>query len=307
MPQGSPIRSQSSQLNQGEALLYVSTSNQSSASGTGETLLVYDYDTRKLVRRANFVGQVGCSNKKGDVFALSNGYTSSGNPYPIIEYAPGARHPIRKLDVVKAGAINGCSIDRTTGNLAVITQCTFTYSSGCSGPGYVAIYKHAEGSPSLYHNSIFGALYGFCNYDKNGNLYIDALGFPRARVAELQKGSKKFKNFMLSQYIGFTALRWDGKHMAALAAQGSSQQMTIKQFIVSGSKIKIVGSTPLYDISPGSVGGNFSIYGGMVIVPLQNELSGSSVSFWRYPSGGTPSKAIKISYKYQPFAAIVGR
>ena len=104
-----------------------------------------------------------CVDKKGNVYVTND--TSLG-VYQITEYAHGSTSPTRTLNDPD-GRANGCSVDPTTGNLAV---------ADFWGPseiiGNVAVFPKANGPPTSYSNSnIFYDYY--CGYDDNGNLFVD--------------------------------------------------------------------------------------------------------------------------------------
>ena len=64
----------------------------------------------------------------------------------ILEFAHGGTQPIATLLGVRCEFPNGCSVDPTTGNLAVTN-----YSSNPAGPGSIAIYTGARGSHDHVH------------------------------------------------------------------------------------------------------------------------------------------------------------
>jgi hypothetical protein len=180
-------------------LLYISNLN-------GENVLVYSYPQHKLVGTLTGFDQPDgvCSDKKGDVWIVNNGTAKD-----VVEYGHGGTKPIATLNE-SAELLVGCSVDPTTGNLAVTNASTYL-----DGRGSVAIFTHAKGTPTLYTDPKMYYVY-FCGYDDKGNLYID--GFPYGsygfRFAELPKGKKTFTNITLTggtiKYAG--NVRWDGKY-----------------------------------------------------------------------------------------------
>ncbi len=123
----------------GEDLLYVSNVY---------TVTVYSYPRgRHVGTLRGFYRPIGeCSDKAGDVF-IANGDT-------ILEYKHGGTKPIETLTFSGYDA-ESCAADPATGSLAV------TWDQGLS-QGYVAIYRHASGSPILYRNS--NMLFVWCGY-----------------------------------------------------------------------------------------------------------------------------------------------
>jgi hypothetical protein len=228
-----------------------------------------------------------CVDEKGDVFIASSQNAQ------VREYKHGARQAFNVLNDSGYYPL-GCSIDPTSGNLAVTN---IIGNGNGSDPGNVAIYKNARGTPKYYADpSIYQ--YGYCSYDGLGNLYIDGITPPsdNPQVAELPKGSKKFTNITLNQSLGgnnISALLWDGTDLA-VASQDSG---VIYQFQISGSNGTEVGSTQL----TGSSGaGAFWIESGTLYAPVYVDSVGS-VNVYPYPGGGKPSK--KYYAAVAPWAA----
>lgn len=131
----------------GEDLLYAS--NMSSASGPpyyGD-VLVFAYPKGTLVGTlTGFSAYVQgvCSDASGDVFVTTETSLTHGYVY---EYSHGGTQSIATLS--DPGSPYGCSVDPTTGNLAVAN----TTSSGYYGYyGYVAIFPDAEGTATTYND-----------------------------------------------------------------------------------------------------------------------------------------------------------
>jgi hypothetical protein len=252
-------------------LLYVAD------SGSGG-VLVFTYD---LPQKPKFVGLLAvsapyeeCVDNAQDVFVTNGLYGSGSNV--IYKYAHGGKSPIAILDDT-AGAPVDCSVDPTTGNLAVTTQ----------GPGFgvslIALYKKATGRPKIYKDRSFVSIFN-CSYDNKGNIFVVGLtnGSPGViKLAELPKGGSTFKDIKLDQAFGFPGgLQWDGKYLAA----GDSYAKTIYQFTISNGSGKKIGSTPL----DGSAGiRQFFIAIGVVINPVMPPGKGGYVKFYKYPAGGT--------------------
>ena len=135
-------------------LLYVSDTNRNEVD-------VYSYPAAQLKGKLT-----GFSNPHGMcVDAAGDVYMTSGGSSEIFEYAHGGTKPIATLQ--DPGYFpKACSVDPTTGNLAVMNfQQT-------AASGNVVIYTHAKGKPKAYEapNMFF---YYFTEYDANGNLFID--------------------------------------------------------------------------------------------------------------------------------------
>lgn len=230
-----------------------------------------------------------CVDKSGDVFIAD---TQGAN---VREFRHGARQPFRVLND-KGYYPLGCSVDPTTGNLAVT-------NIGGKGngppPGNVAIYKNAKGAPTYYSDpNIFQ--YGYCSYDGQGNLYIDGITPPSdtPQVAELPAGSTGFESITLNQSLGgnnVSALLWDGSYLA-ISSQDSA---VIYQFQISGSTGTKVSSTKL----KGATGvGAFWVEDAKLYAPIYQGSLGST-GVYPYPAGGRPSK--KYYAVVNPWAATI--
>ncbi len=222
-----------------------------------------------------FNGPAGlCSDANGDVFIADTGDQN------ILEYAHGGKQPISTLQDFGAFP-NGCSVDPTTGNLAVTN-----YSSNPVGPGSVAIYSGAQGSPTFYTADNFN-VYLFCGYDGKGNLYIDGLnsGTTQPLLAELPSGGTSFTGIALDRSIGLLgAIQWDGKNVAVEDVSTD----TVYQVSVSGSTGTVVGSTQLSSRSNLLV--QFWIQGQTIVAPEGTKpRHANKVGLWPYPGGGSPT------------------
>jgi hypothetical protein len=213
----------------------------------------------------------------------------AGNVFIVISqsaqvrvYKHGAKQPFNVLGDSGYYPL-GCSVDPTTGNLAVTN---IIGSGNGSQPGNVAIYTKAKGTPKYYSDaSIYQ--YGYCTYDQQGNLYIDGITPPsdNPQVGELPKGSKTFQSITLNQSLGgnnISALLWDGTYLAV----SSQDSAVIYQFAISGSTGTEVSSTQL----TGSSGvGAFWIENAKLYAPVYKDSIGS-IGVYPYPAGGKPSK-----------------
>lgn len=242
-----------------------------------DTNTVYIYSYPQLEREGKLTGFDGpfgeCADKHGNVF-IANDDASQ-----IREYAHGGTKPIATLS--DPGYYpRGCSIDPTTGDLAVANIVTTSL-----GEGNIAVYKGAKGNPAAYYADAKVFNVYSCAYDNAGNLFID--GEDQASTAfafaELPTGSKKFTDISLNQTIGVAGgVQWDGKYVAV-----GDQYADIYQFAIHGKTGTKVGVTPLNGVGRDS---EFWIQGGNVIVPDSYK---RDVAIWSYPTGGTPEKSSK--------------
>jgi hypothetical protein len=252
----------------GDRLLYV--------TGSG-VVNVYTYP------EGNVVGQLGgfrsaagmCSGTNGDV------WITDFRGAKIVEYAHGGIHPVRILSE-PGTAPEGCSVDPTTGNLAVTGQI----QSGPSGSSAFAIYTKAKGPPRLYSVS-FGTL--FCGYDNKGNLFVDGVGGqqPQFVLAELRKGHSSVETIALNQFISSEpgAVQWDAKHLLV----GDADAKVVYAFTIHAGYGTKVGEVSV-DFGEGRIG-QFWVQGSRLIVPTYIG-SGPSVQVYIYPSGVGPVRTI---------------
>jgi len=201
----------------------------------------------------------------------------------IDEYTHGGTSPIATLTPPSGDAsLWGCSIDVTTGNLAVAVSQT---NEGPSDNGAVLIFKGAKGSPAIYSDKTMHVYY-YCGYDGAGNLYVVGDGYDKNQqlqptFTQLPKGSSTFTDFTLNSNIGYVyKVQWDGKYLAMHADEA------IYRVQVSGGTGTIVGVTPLTkssDDNPASW-----IQGNTVIAPYVKRIGQmpARLGFWKYPAGG---------------------
>jgi hypothetical protein len=199
----------------------------------------------------------------------------------ILEYEHGGTTPIQTLSAPLFYP-GGCSIDPTTGNLAV----TFKGQRH----GTIAIYANAQGSPVLY--KVVGAY--LCGYDDSGNLFVDGDDQPDASLYELPHDGTQFKRITLSHSVSAAGIvQWDGHYITV----EDRAHRYIYQVKVTGSKGTIVGTTKLGLRWP-----QFRdswIQGGTVIAT--GGLSYDYLGFWKYPSGG---KAVRLVTGFGSLAGV---
>jgi hypothetical protein len=245
--------------------------------GCGGTC-VLSYPVGKLVGSlsAGFDGL--CSDKNGDVF-LTNGPN-------VLEYAHGGTSPIQTLSLPAIFTI-ACSVDTTTGDLAV----TFDCSSSC-GPGpAVGVFQDARGIAQIYADSDLDMYY--CGYDKKSNLFIDGFNGQQFGFAELPRGSNVFTNITLDKNVGNPGqVQWDGKYVTVEGGEGA-QSAAIYRVEVSRSTGRVVGTTRLGGLRRNAE--NSWIQDSMVVVPYARPHGEHSnrVGLWKYPAGGRVTNVLK--------------
>jgi hypothetical protein len=220
-----------------------------------------------------------CVDKSGDVFVIDFG--GEGGSAGIVEYAHGGTSPIATLS--DPGYYPGaCSIDPTTGNLAV------TSAPVNGNTGIVAIYTDAQGDATDYVDPKIYFM-GSCAYDDKGDLFVDGQYDHKGTFAldEVPKGSTNFETVKLQQKPSSPLdLQWAGKYIA-LAASNT----VIDHVIVKDSKGTVVGTT-LLNGPVSDTDAQFWIQGGTIIEPYYTGTGPEEVGFWKYPTGGRVRKNI---------------
>jgi hypothetical protein len=228
-------------------------------------------------------GEGECVDKAQDVFIV-------GSVYEIVEYAHGGTTPKAILTDPFALPLN-CSVDPTTGNLAVVGYPDVFHKNYGA-----AIFKKARGKATLYQDAGFAAF--ACTYDNRGNLFLDGTLTSNAAIAELPKGSGTFTNIPLDQsFNAVGGIQWDGRYLAV----GDYYNAVIYQFETSGSSAVEVGSTPL--AGSGTVL-QFFIDRGRVVVPSTFQNYSGFVKIYDYPAGGASKRTRDIG---SPNGAVVSR
>ena len=264
-----------------EDLLYVSSHNWVS---------IYSYPQGRLVGKLK-----GFLLPSGQcVDGSSNVYITDYDTNRVSEYVHGDS---RRLRTLRSFGANSCSVDPTTGNLAV----------AAIGDGGVSVFQNAKGRPTIYKNANFYGYYG-CAYDAKGNLFINGMTRPGTGnfiFAELPKGGSALKVVQLNQYIGYpSAMQWDGKHLAV----GDQATPAIYQFVVAGSTGTKVGTTSLGSNASDTL--QFWIQGQTVITSTvctkphgcgpKRHGRGSAVMLFDYPAGGPATKIITAAIVGEP-------
>jgi hypothetical protein len=257
---------------------------------------VYSYPVVKLVGTlTGFFNPDGiCTDKKGAVFIVNN------TDYNIVEYKHGGTSIIATLSD-PAGIPVNCSVDPTTGNLVVATLRTYSYA-----PGSIVIFAHAKGTPTIYYDPKITNVYSV-GYDDKGNIFLDGAEPPSVgfAFAELPKGKKTFSDITLKGgTIYFPgAVRWDGKYVTVADQEcGGGYPYTTCIHQTTGAGGKIVGTTAL--TRSGDIV-DLWIDGSTVIGLVWQSTNENDVFFYKYPTGGNPTKTLKNKGFDQPIGAAV--
>ena len=274
-------------------LLYVSSN--------GFYVYMYSYPKGQLVGRiSGLVEPLGeCVDASGDVFITAfSGRTSTSSS--IYKYPHGGITPIATLR--DPGHAFGCSIDPTTGDLAVANQYDPSNPYNIAY-GSVAIYEGAHYGPTMYYPSEFGVI--ACGYDNKGKLYLTVYGSQPgvAELARLSTGGRSFALLTLNATIYGNGsfppgVQWDGKQMTVSSNEEDGAPVLLYRLSISGSKATVVGTTTL-EIKKNHHEGQTWIEGHTVVGIFTDKDKGG-VAFWAYPQGGNPKFQINhIAYRGQ--------
>lgn len=213
-----------------------------------------------------------CVDIKGNVWIVNQQAAT------ILEYAHGGTTPIATLNDPDQVPVD-CSVDPTTGNLAVSNN----FNNATFGPGSVSVYQNAQGTPQLYSDPSFGEMFFLC-YDNMGNLFVDGLKTDGSsfQYAELPQGSSTFTDITLNQNIGSPGgVQWDGKHVAI----GDQDNPVIYE--TSGATVVgTISLTGASDVGQFYITSQLDKYSKVVAA------NNKGVDIFKYPSGGSPKRRI---------------
>jgi DNA-binding beta-propeller fold protein YncE len=229
-----------------------------------------------------------CSDKNGNIFVVDEGSAQ------VVEYAHGGTTPIKTLDDY-GNQPNGCYVDPTTGNLAVV-------GGGLNIEDSVAIYPNASGSPIVYKADA-GGYFLYCTFDDKGNLFVSVGAVQNVAIWELPKGGNALRPFSLDKTLGPDGgLQWDGNYLDVQNAPGFGPMnepgpIMIYQIKVDGSAGTVV-HTILMDSSrnpkndrQSALGSQFWIQGHMIYTRVRGD---GPEGVWHYPSGGTRIRSFHV-------------
>jgi hypothetical protein len=247
------------------ALLYVT-------GGCGGAC-VLSYPRGELVGQLN-VGEGAnsgvCTDARGDVYI--------SNSTSVVEYTHGGTIPIATFNLPGNDAA-GCSVDPTSGNLAV----EFT------GPeDNIAVFSPDSDSPNLYVSNTDGFSIA---YDDQGNLFAGGINFAggvnneASGLTELPAGGSQFVTVSMPN-VGFPGqVQWVGSHLAYETI--GKHETHVYRLTITGSTATVAGTTHIV----GPVWSYYSwIYGKKIIIPYSGHTGSGggaqNVGVWRFPRGG---------------------
>ncbi|MGA7201732.1 MAG: hypothetical protein WBX26_07880 [Candidatus Cybelea sp.] len=229
------------------------------------TILAFTYPGGK------YVGSISGDDPQGECpskTSKGNWWVVESGSDEILEYAHGGTTPLKTLGE-DVGEAAGCTVDPTTGNLAVTIL----------GAGYVVVFTGGSGSGMTLSDGLSSTY--FATYDDKGDLFVDGItSTDTYGLVELPKGGGSFETITLSPSLEFPGeLQW---HRNYLAIGGSGG---IDHYAVNGTKGKEIGVTP-------GVGGSFWIQGRYVLVA---DAGNEDAVICKYPAG-SPCKILSGSF-----------
>ncbi len=258
-----------------EDLVYVSNS-------ANNTVSAYGLSDHRLVGVLTGVSQPFglCTDAGGNVWVVAWGNNT------IVEYAHGGTTRLKTL-YAPHDDIYDCSVDPTTGNLAVTNWGAKNWFKG-----NVLIYPHASGKPTPYMADGVWFYYG-CAYDQRGNLYVDGWdAYLNAYVAlaMLPAGQTKFRDITLHPSLEppmLGGMQWDGQRVAILNWEWLYIYKIGRTFATGVAVTFLTDKFPI---------GMFWITtarnGAQTVIAPDSAGDPSAVQFWQYPHAGNPRATI---------------
>lgn len=213
-----------------------------------------------------------CSDSSGNIWiAEDNGSYAS----TLEEFPHAGSSPIRTVSETD-GYAGACSVDATTGDLAVASQYNYTV-------GYASIYTPDSGTPERY--TLREVSYpNSAGYDSKGDLFIVGNEIYAAATEWLPKGASAFATYKLKKPHTYphTGIAVNGKELTAIA-----HPWLIHRYTIGRHRAKYIGSMTLDGTSAKL--NAFCIYGSTLVV---SSISDGNVYFFSYPAGGYPTYTI---------------
>lgn len=294
VPHASDIKAWMSRAAKSESLLY--TSDQ-----THSTVNVYDFKGAKealVGQLTGFLVPYGeCVDRSNNVYIVDLFLSE------IFEYAHGGTSPIATA-FDNYGFPIGCSVDPTTGNVAVSNYYGFT---GTGTGGVLVFAGGLGGSQTNYTDSEIFYIWP-PGYDSKGNLYVEGSSLPGAGgvtgIAELPAGSSAFTNLTLSgASIYFPgSVQWDGKYVEWTDQGYNTYTTGLYRTKISGTTATVEKTSVLTDtcylnydyndvVQPflyGAKGHIGRVVGGNIDCTAR-------IDFWDYQKGGNPLRSLSSS------------
>lgn len=247
---------------------------------TGDSVSVYEYAKDVVVGTLkDFTNARGsCTDAQGNV------YVTNFNAADILEFSHGGTQPRYIIDPSPYPI--DCSVDPTTGNLAVLNE----YGKTEYSEGNVLVYTAAKGKPKVYRYPTLTTL-SACGYDGNGDLIVSGYASRNLAFAYLPAKGRTLKPFSLPLSYGSEGpayIRWDGKYLVVGFRNGNDGLIFV-QYTVSGSSATQAGSMTMGlgdgDSGPFWVGRTGRSAKGHKANSLVVAVPNDGTYFLRYPGG----------------------
>jgi len=285
VPAGAPSGSEAQLIapasDAGGPLLYVAHR----LSGQSETVVSIISLSRgkELARITGYTNISGvCSDDSGNVWVPN----MRGRRWYIDKFARGSTKVIDELTPHPRLSLGACTVDPSSGNLAVMGTNRYGANEALiwSGP--------PAGKPAMYSVPFCTVSAG---YDDADNLFITgwACGSTfNAFFGELAKGSGKVAFIKIDQQTGpYGGVQWDGQYLAvALAVHEHSKIYRVQVSGTTGNVVGVVRPQRFYVGFFGSVSGLFVLHHGTIIGTAGKR--GDGVWAWPYPAGGKRTQPI---------------
>jgi hypothetical protein len=222
-----------------------------------------------------------CSDSHGNVWVVGWGKNQ------LVEYGHGSIKPLRALHLSGWDlSLIACSVDPTTGNLAVTN-----YGPKNWYHGNVFVFPNGSGKPKSYDVEGVWFYYG-CSYDDKGNLWIDGwnayLNY-NVSLGLLPKGSNKLKAISLNPAMSppmIGGIQSVGPYLVL------GDWDWVVEVAVKGAFATIVGYTPLTQHFPLGLFEVTNLGGKQRIIAPDMAGHPNAVQYWDFPAGGSPTHTI---------------
>lgn len=230
-----------------------------------------------------------CTDSKGHVFVSADDTMF----FPRIdEYEHGGTRPVAELRS-NGWDFGPCSVDPTTGNLAVIEEPV-------SLPTELGVYAGGRGKAQLYSDRHL--YFSSCAYDDRGNLFAAGyLSDYNTGLAELPAGSSKLVAISLPKHarrLKVSRIQWDGTYLAMTERfrDTGHDEALIFRLAIDGDHAKVAGIVRL-ESAPHSPGPTW-ISGNIIVA--SDAGSRHRIGVWHYPAGGSPFTVINGIERFNP-------
>jgi len=224
-----------------------------------------------------------CSDRYGNV------YIANGSLY---EFAHGGTTPMAIFPVSRSDQIEGCSVDPSTGDVAISVYETAQRAY------YIAIF--ASGNPGIQNDITDNELsqYYSLAYDGSSDLFVVGSRYYTFTLTELAHGASAFRDVQISGHASGSFVEWDGQYLAVW------DRYVLYQLRISGGTATVVGSVTLNG-NPGMAQPWLARNTFVAPILVEHEKK-RGIAIWPYPAGGKPlSRILQFARGAPPTAMTV--